>query len=133
MKVGQKVQAKIKNRWKDVVIKRVFKTSCAVIWGPLGQERVTVKNEFIRKKPRKKATPKAVTKKKVTTKTKRITKTRKTVPKVDTPVVKVVRPGTKANPWIPLADLRSCNAISNLDYETKVKFEAIIISLIKDQ
>ena len=133
MKVGQKVQAKIKNRWRDVVIKRVHKTSCAVIWGPLGQDRVTVKNEDIRKKPRKKVTPKTVTKKKPTTKTKRITKPRKTTPKVDKKEVKTPKPGTKKNPWIPLADLRSCNAISNLDYETKVKFEAIIISLIKDQ
>ena len=132
MKIGQKVQAKIKNRWRDVVIKRVHKTSCVVTWGPISSERVTVKNENIRKKPRKPPVVKKTVKKPVTKSTKTITKPRKTVPKVDTPVVKVVRPGTKKNPWIPLADLRSCNAISNLDYKDKVKFESIILSLIKD-
>jgi hypothetical protein len=126
MKIGQKVQAKIKNRWRNVTIKRVNKTGYRV---DTGTEQVTVKLVEVRKPPVVKKT----VKKPVTKSTKTITKPRKTVPKVDTPVVKVVRPGTKKNPWIPLADLRSCNAISNLDYETKVKFEAIIISLIKDQ
>jgi hypothetical protein len=118
-------QAKIKNRWKDVTIIRRNKTTIRVF---TGKEEVTVKNDEVRKKPPVKKT----VKKKVTKSTKTITKPRKSTPKVDTPVVKTPKPGTKKNPWIPLADLRSHNLISNLDYETKVKFESIILSLIKD-
>jgi len=39
---------------------------------------------------------------------------------------------TKDNPMIPLSDLRSKSAISNLDYETKAKFDGIIRSLIEE-
>jgi len=126
MKVGQKVQAKIKNRWVNVVVKKINKTNIRVTQS--NSKDISLIHKLVRTKPVVKKT----VKKPVTKSTKPIGKPRKTVPKVDTPVVKVGRPGTKKNPWIPLADLRSCNAISNLDYETKVKFEAIIISLIKD-
>jgi hypothetical protein len=61
MKVGQKVQAKINNRWRDVTINRINKTTVNVETpgGP-----VTLKMELVRTKPRKKTTPKKTVKKK---------------------------------------------------------------------
>jgi hypothetical protein len=136
MKPGQKIQAKIKNRWCDVVIKRVNKTTFRVEYidntDPFNPTQVTVKPEEVRKKPRKKTTSNTRSKKTTTRNTKTITKSLKTKDKPVTTKSSTPRPGTKKNPWIPLADLRSHNLISNLDYETKVKFESIILSLIKD-
>ena len=134
MKVGQKVQAKIKNRWVDVTIKRVNKTGYRV---DTGTEELTVKTTEVRQKPTvkksKKPVKKKTTKTSVSKDTKTITKSHKTT---DNPVivkdVNVPKPGTKRNPFISLYDLRSHNLISSLDYETKVKFESIILSLIKD-
>jgi len=40
--------------------------------------------------------------------------------------------GSKKNPMISLYDLRSHNAISNMDYPDKVKFERIILSVLED-
>lgn len=134
MKVGQTIQTKIKNRWVDVVVKRINKTTIRV---NTGTEELTVKTTEVRKKPTvkktKKPVKKTITKTSVSKDTNTITKSRKTT---DKPVivkdVNVPKAGTKRNPFISLYDLRSHNLISSLDYETKVKFESIIVSLIKD-
>jgi hypothetical protein len=129
MKVGQKVQAKINNRWRDVTINRINKTTINVETpgGP-----VTLKMELVRTKPRKKTTPKKTVKKKTSSKTTTSTKAVKTKPKAVQIKTDQPRPGTKKNPWISLYDLRSQSAISNLDYETKVKLDGIIKNLIDD-
>jgi len=137
MKVGQKVQAKLggKNRWRDVVIKRVNKSTIRVELiadGNVGTYQETFKYTEVRKKPRKKTPAKARKKKVTTTTTKAVTKQRKTTAKPETSVIKTPKPGTKKNPLISLYDLRSHNAISGMSYEDKVKFEAIIKSVIKD-
>lgn len=131
MRVGQKIQAKIKNRWRDAKIVRVNKDTYRVEWV---EGQITVKHKEVRKKPVKKVVKKTVTKqtKKPSTRSKSTTTTKPTVTaqKSTTTERKTPRPGTKANPWIPLADLRSQSAIANMDYETKVKFDSIIKNLI---
>ena len=127
MKVGQKVQAKIKNRWRDVTIKRVNKTTFRV---DTGTEQLTVNPDEIRTKPRKKATPKQTTKKTTTRKSTANTKSVKTKENDTETTKSIPKPGTKKNPWINLYDLRSQSAIADMDYETKVKFDMIIKNLI---
>jgi len=108
---GNKVEAKIKNRWREVTIKRVNKNTISVEYD----------NDVVLLKPaqiREISTPKKTLKKQVS---------------IDTSSNKQTsKPGTRNNPWIPLSDLRSHNLISTLSYEDKVKFEHIIVSLIKD-
>jgi hypothetical protein len=127
MKVGQKVQAKIKNRWTNVVVKKINKTGIRITQ-PNGVD-ISLLAELVRELP-KTAGVKRGANHKVTTNTKTTTKPRKTTPKVDKKEVVVSRPGTKKNPWIPLSDLRSQSAISDLDYKTKAKFDSIIKNLI---
>lgn len=124
MKAGQKVQAKIKNRWVDAVIKKVNKTGIRIT-----QEngvQISLLANLVRLPPKVKTNAKN----KVTTNDKSTTKAPKTKAKVSKTKDKTPKPGTKVNPWISLIDLRSQSAIANLDYKTKAKFDGIIKNLI---
>jgi hypothetical protein len=73
---------------------------------------------------------------KVSKSTTTITKSRKTKDKTRLPTkivaIDTVKSVSKKNPMIPLNELRSHVLISTLDYETKVKLEGVIKSLIKE-
>jgi hypothetical protein len=80
--------------------------------------------------------PKNTRKSNVSKSTNTITKSRKTKDKTLLPTkivaIDTVKSVSKKNPMIPLNELRSHVLISTLDYETKVKLEGVIKSLIKE-
>jgi len=116
-KKGETAQAKIKSRWRNVLIKRVSKNTIGVEYK---DEYIKLKSTLVRPLP----VTKEVYKRPSTKDPVVIDKESKTVG---------AKVGTKKNPWISLNDLRSHNLLSTLSYEDKVKFEHIILTLIKEE